>query len=350
MRSLVIGLGRSGAGLHLPVLRRLRDTAAGRGLLADAKIVGCDPAGPGTDFGSTEPAWTASVRQASRLLDPDDTVAHVCTPPAARVPVLTELARYGFRHVIVEKPLAAGESDLDEILRLRRGGLRIAVVAPWLASELTRRLANLVHDTRLGRLRSVSVVQSKPRFRRSLATTGHPTAFDVELPHSLGVALWLAGPAEVTAASCADLVLGDRRLPRLGGAGLRLRHASGVRTHLMSDLAAPVRERRITLRFEHGTATGNYAVGSDDDHAQLLVVAGGRHEHTVFPDDSLGACLLDAYRAFAEPGEVRPGDFELAVDVVRLLAAARTRPEVAGARRTVACDLGTADRVAWNVH
>jgi predicted dehydrogenase len=335
MRSLVIGLGRSGAGLHLPVLRRLRDTA-GRGLLADARIVGCDPAGPGTDFGSTEPVWTASVRQAARLLDPDETVAHVCTPPTARVPVLTELARHGFRNVVVEKPLAADTGDLEEILRLRdSAGLRLAVVAPWLASELTRRLVNLVHDGRLGRLRSVSVVQSKPRFRRSLSTTGHPTAFDVELPHSLGVALRLAGPAEVISASCADLVLGDRRMARLGGAGMRLRHTGGVRTHLMSDLAAPVRERRITLRFERGTATGNYAVGSDDDHAQLMVAAAGLHEHSVFPDDSLGLCLLNAYRAFAGRTEDRPGDFELAVDVVRLIAAAKARPEIADERRLV---------------
>jgi len=341
MRSLVIGLGRSGAGLHLPVLLRLRATA-GAGLLADGPVVGCDPAG---QHSTEDVTWTGTVAGAATLLDPGSTVAHVCTPPTTRVAVLTELARHGFRDVIVEKPLAADEDDLDEILRLRRRhGLRLAVVAPWLASELTRRLVNLVHDARLGRLRTVSVVQSKPRFRRSLATTGHPTAFDVELPHSLGVVLRLAGPAEVFAASCADLVLADRRVPRLGGAGVRLRHAGGVRTHLMSDLSAPVRERRITLRFEHGSATGNYAVGSDDDHAQLMVAAGGRHEHSVFADDSLGAYLLDAYRAFAVPGEVRPADFALAVEVVRLLAAAKARPEIGRDRGLVAA----ADRVVWH--
>lgn len=342
MRSLVIGLGRSGAGLHLPVLRRLRATA-GPGLFADAPIVGCDPAGQRR---TEDVTWVTSVAEAAALLDPTVTVTHVCTPPTARVAVLTDLARHGFRNVIVEKPLAADEYDLDEILRLReRHGLRLAVVAPWLASELTRRLATLVHDARLGRLRTVSVVQSKPRFRRSLSTTGHPTAFDVELPHSLGVVLRLAGPAQVFAASCADLVLPDRRVPRLGGAGVRLRHASGVRTHLMSDLAAPVRERRITLRFEHGTATGNYAVAADDDHAQLMVAADGHHEHTVFPDDSLGGYLLDAYRAFATPGDVRPADFGLAVDVVRLLAAAKSRPEITGDRGLVA----TAGRMVWDM-
>ncbi|GAB3439351.1 Gfo/Idh/MocA family oxidoreductase [Actinophytocola sediminis] len=336
MRSLVIGLGRSGAGLHLPVLRRLRATAEHSPFTA-APVVGCDPAGPDGAAEATEPVWTGSVDQAARLLDPEDTVAHVCTPPTVRLPVLTDLARHGFRNIIVEKPLAANEADLDEILRLRaRRGLRLAVVAPWLTSELTRRLGTLVADARLGRLRSVSVVQNKPRFRRSLATTGHPTAFDVELPHAVGVVLSLAGPAEITAASCADLVLADRRVPRLGGAGLRLRHAGGVRTHLMSNLAAPVRERRITLRFDHGTAIGNYAIGADDDHAQLMVAAGGRHEHNVFQDDSLGAYLLDAYRGFAGPGEVRPADFELAVDVVRLLAAAKDRPEITPERPLVA--------------
>jgi predicted dehydrogenase len=321
MRSLVIGLGRSGARVHVPVLLRLRATAE-HGPLAGAPIVGCDPAGPA---GTTELLWTATVGQAACLLDPGDTVVHVCTPPANRLPVLTELARHGFRDVIVEKPLATGTADLDEILRLRqRLGLRLAVVAPWLASELTRRLTNLVRDGRLGRLRSISTVQSKPRFRRSLDTTGDPTAFDIELPHSIGVALRLAGDAEVTSASCADLAVDGRLLARLGGAGLRLRHVRGVRTHLMSDLAAPVRERRITLRFDHGTATGHYAICAGDDHAQLTVTAGGRREHAVFADDSFGAFLLGAYRDFAGPGEVRPGDFHLAVDVVRLLARAKS--------------------------
>ena len=341
MRSLVIGLGRSGAHLHLPVLRRLRDTA-GRGLLADAPVVGCDPAGPG----DAELTWTASAGQAARLLDPGDTVAHVCTPPATRVPVLADLARHGFLNIVVEKPLAVDETDLAEILLLRqRFGLRLAVVAPWLASELTRRLLHLVRDARLGRLRSVSVVQSKPRFRRSLATAGHPTAFDVELPHSVGVALRLAGDAELAAATCADLVLDGRRAPRLGSATVHLRHTTGVATHLMSDLAAPVRERRITLRFTRGTAVGNYAVGADDDHAQLTVVTGGRLEHTVFPDDSLGAFLLGAYRDFAAPGEVRPADFGLAVDVVRLLAAAKA---YAGAERGP--ELVAAVRTEQDVH
>ncbi|MGH3757028.1 oxidoreductase [Actinophytocola sp.] len=323
MRSLVIGLGRSGAHLHLPVLLRLRRTAPG--LITDGPIIGCDPAGPGT----AELTWTATVEQAARLLDPGHTVAHVCTPPATRVRILTELAACGFRNIVVEKPLAVDEDDLAEILRLRQHhGLRLAVVAPWLASTLTRRLVRLVRGGRLGPLRSLSVVQSKPRFRRSLAAACHPTAFDVELPHSVGVALYLAGGAEVTAASCTDLVLDGRRAPHMGGAEVRLRHATGVDTRLRSDLAAPVRERRVTLRFEQGTATGHYAIGADDDHAQLAVSTGGGFEHAVLPDDSLGTFLLDAYRGFAEPGDVRPADLELAAEVVRVLTAAKSHAGV----------------------
>jgi predicted dehydrogenase len=331
MRTLVIGLDRSGARSHLPALRRLRATAE-HGLFCGAPIVVCDPAGPGTG----EVIRTATVGEAARLLDPAGTVTHVRTPPASRAHVLTELTRHGFRDIVVDQPLAAGDADLDEILRLRQHfGLRLAVDAPWLASELTRRLVNLVDGGRLGRLRSITAVQSKPRFSRSLDGTGHTTAFDVELPSSLGVALRLAGEAEVTAASCADLVAGGRHVPRLGGACLRLRHLSGARTHLMSDLTAPVRERRITLRFEQGSATGNYMVGADDDHAQLAVVAGGRRERAVFADDSRRTLLLEAYRDFAGQGEVRPGELSLAVDVVRLLGRAKSwhqREPLANAR------------------
>jgi hypothetical protein len=81
MRSLIIGLGKSGAGLHLPVLLRLPGTRV--------PVVGVDPAGVPDVPGLLA---APSIVDAARLLDPRDTVVHVCTPPTARVRVLTELA------------------------------------------------------------------------------------------------------------------------------------------------------------------------------------------------------------------------------------------------------------------
>src|SRR4029079_6631807 len=103
-----------------------------------------------------------------------------------------------------------------------------------------------------GALRSISSVQSKPRLTRSLASEGHPTAFDVEVPHVLGVALRLAGDADVVAAACTDMHVEGRTVPRMGSAHLVLRHAGGVRTEVLSDLTSPVRERRIALELTGG--------------------------------------------------------------------------------------------------
>lgn len=311
MRSLIIGLGKSGAGLHLPVLLRARGDRV--------PVVGVDPSGVPDVPGLLA---APSIADAARLLDPRDTVVHVCTPPTIRASVLIELAEHGFRHVLVEKPLATGVRELAEVLALR-DRLRMLVVAPWLASELTRALVGLTHGGTLGELRTVSVAQHKPRFHRSAGTPGHPTAFDVELPHAIGVALRLAGTAEVTAASCTDLRLGDVRTRWLGRARLRLRHASGASSRFASDLTAPVRARRITMRFTHGTVTGHYPISADDDTAQLIVTTGNERRHTAFRDDALGAFLLDAYRRFARPGDPGREDLDLAANVVRLLTAAK---------------------------
>ncbi|GGL61533.1 hypothetical protein GCM10010129_01360 [Streptomyces fumigatiscleroticus] len=297
LQPLVVGLGRSGRELHLRVLARMAGAPDGSPIAAPP--VACDPR-PEAGRWLTGTRVARSIAEARRMVCPASTVVHVCTPPLARTAVLTELAERGFDKLLVEKPLAAGRAELAEIVRLRRRHrLDIRVVAHWLEAELTGRLRGLVRQGTLGRLTAITVAQHKPRFTRSLATTGHPTAFDVEIPHALGVVLDLAGPAELVDAHWSDLRCGDVVLPRLGGASLTLRHSTGVRSEIVSDLASPVRQRSITLRFEHGTATGHYPLSEHDDHAQL-VVTGGLAAHQVFRDDALTAFLRRVYRDFAD--------------------------------------------------
>jgi predicted dehydrogenase len=335
LHTMVVGLGRAGAGLHLPVLAKAR--ARQPRYFARMPVVGFDQdAGVRARFASTEDRsasagettlhTVASLAQARRLLDPERTVVHVCTPPLARAEVVAELLDLGFHRLLLEKPLAAGPRDLARLLELlRRPGVQVTVVAPWLASALTDRLTALVRERpELGALRQISVVQNKPRFQRSLSTSGHPTAFDVEVPHALGVLLRLAGDAEVVSAACTDLDVDGRRLPRLGGATARLAHHGGVRSVVRSDLTAPVRERRITLRFDRGTAVGHYPIGDCDDYAQLRLLApDSAAERTVFRDDALTAFVLRAYADFAADGPC-PTAFQQQARVVDLLTDAKT--------------------------
>lgn len=315
LHSLVVGLGRAGHDLHLPVLLRARQQRPQ--LFAASPVVGVDPyrAGPPYGPGGSALHRLPSLTRARDLLDPEHTVVHVCTPPAGRPAVLEQVLDLGFRTLLVEKPLAADPADLRRVTSMLAGAqARVAVVAPWLASTLTDRLLELAGAGvgRLGALRSVAVVQNKPRFRRSLTAHGHPTAFDIELPHALGVLLALAGDGEVVDASVTDLTAGSRARAGLGAARMRLAHRSGVHSTLSTDLTSPVRERRITLRFDHGTAVGHYAASADDEYAQLRVVHhdGGTPGHgpvrDAFPDDSLTRFMVRTYSAFAAGDPLGP--------------------------------------------
>jgi|GEM_PF-2318801 len=332
LQTFVIGLGHAGAGLHLPVLQRARarqlqepHEPPHQPLFADGPLVACDPLVQDPRDGAPPGVIVApSLTEGARLVEPRRTVVHVCTPPAVRAGLLGRLADLGFRMFVVEKPLAVTEHELARITRLvAQRGLRLAVVAQWLASSLTARLHDLVLGGTLGPLRSMSAAQHKARFRRTLDTPGHhPSAFDVEVPHAVGVAVRLAGTAEVSAAASTDLLVDGAMVPRMGSASLALQHATGVRTEIRSDLTSPVRTRRITLRFAGGIATGHYPVSRDDDVAQLLVTGDGPARHSVFRDDALTAFLLHAYRTFGS-GSWSGAELGLHCEVVRLLCAAR---------------------------
>ncbi|MDT0461872.1 Gfo/Idh/MocA family oxidoreductase [Streptomyces gibsoniae] len=321
-RTLVVGLGRAGAGLHLPILDRLRQRTPGAALNTDAPVVAVDPAAlsavlpPGTILLPT-------LERARAELDPARTVVHVCTPPEGRVAVIEQLARLGFSNLLVEKPLAVDTAQLGRIEELRRRHrLRLIVVAQWLVSSLTRRLHRIVAQGEFGELREIRVAQRKPRFSRSIATTGHPTAFDIEIPHALGVALRLAGPARLAGATWSDLAADGVVRPRLGTATLSLAHERGPSTHIVSDLTAPVRERRITCEFTGATVIGHYPVSQEDGYAQLAVAAQDRATREVFPDDALTGFLLDAYRRFADGGPFG-GDLAVSAEAVRLIDEAK---------------------------
>ncbi len=344
--TLVVGLGRAGAGLHVPVLLRAR--RAQPQLFAPGPLVGVDPRPPGAGRAGAGNAGAGrtgasgagpelrvadSLRQVAQLPPPDRTVVHVCTPPVARVDIVGRLLDLGYRRLVLEKPLAVDLAQLRTLAGLfETSGAEVAVVAPWSASALTDRLVQLVTGapkTGPGPLHSIDVIQYKPRFQRSLMTDGHPTAFDIEVPHALGVLLQLAGDAEVTDGRTTDLALGPTLLPRLGSARLTLRHHSGVRSEIHSDLTSPVRERRITLRFERGTAVGHYPGSADDEYAQLRFTTAQRGPQAaaeVFADDALTAFMLRSYAGFAAGFAAEPAfraDLERQFRVVELLSRAK---------------------------
>lgn len=321
LRTLIVGLGRAGLGLHWSVLRKLRATVDPH--FADEPPVVYEVRDISRLAAEHGLVAATSLTQARQMLDPAHTVVHLCTPPALRLATLHELAELGFRQILVEKPLATDPETLHEIMEVRRlHGLRMVVVAHWLDSELTRRIIELTRSADLGELQSVTFAQRKPRMLRTLrgqGTQDHPTAFDVEPPHSVGVALQVAGHAEVVGARCTDMHVGEVVVPRMGSAHLILQHDQGAQTEIFSDLTSPVRERRIALGFSGGRAVGYYPGSEDDDFAHLQVMANGRAEtHHIFPDDSLSTFLARTYRRFTSNVDM-DSDFEFSARVTGLL-------------------------------
>jgi predicted dehydrogenase len=323
LRTLIVGFSRAGMGLHWQVLRRMREAEGDSGLLSELPVMVYDLRDVRERAARSGVVVVPSLRRARAELEPDETVIHLCTPPTARLEILRELAELGFRHILVEKPLATDRDTLRRIDELRRThGLQLMVVAHWLDSSLTRNLRELLRSGELGGLRSISVLQTKPRHTRTLAARGHPTAFEVEAPHSLGVVLSLAGDAEVATATAGDMHVGDQVVPLMGSAHLVLRHHDGTRTEIFSDLTSPVRERRITLRLTRGLVVGHYSAGQDDRYAHLWVRADGREWRKLLPDDALMAFLSRAYRQFAA-GEAPEAELELNVRTGELLSDAK---------------------------
>ncbi|MFM9368604.1 Gfo/Idh/MocA family oxidoreductase [Streptomyces sp. Da 82-17] len=323
LRTLLIGLGRAGTGLHLPVLRRARTTHPQ--LFARQPVLGVDPARAPAAAATEGLHVVGSLRDARRSLDPDGTVVHLCTPPAVRGALLAEAARLGYRRFLVEKPIATDRTALRQVLdAVDEHGLHVRVVSPWLHSALTDRIADLTGGP--AGVRAVTVTQHKSRFRRTLTNSGHTDAFQVEIPHALGVLLRLAGDAEVHSATCTDLRYGGDVVPHMGGARLTLRHASGLHSLVDCDLTSPVRRRRITVHTADGTRlVGHYPVAQDDDIAQLDVHGPDGHVRELLADDALSRCLTHAYRAFADDdsGHGRADDLRLHIRTAELLGDAR---------------------------
>ncbi|MFF0494488.1 Gfo/Idh/MocA family protein [Nocardia sp. NPDC004068] len=308
MRAFIIGLGHAGRNLHLRALRGIPELCGG------VEPLGYDPLP--RPVAGVRPV--GSPREALRHTDPRETVVHLCTPPAVRVEPVSELAALGFRTFLVEKPLAPTGEQARELLALaRRHGLRVTVVAPWLSSAVTQRIRDIAASGELGAVRRIAFRQTKPRLAHTATSTAHADAFEVEPPHSVGVALALAGDAEPVAAWLRDTPPVDGRVfPGMGGAGLTLAHHGGAVTEIVSDLTDPLRTRRIEVDFERGRVTGHYSPSADDLTGRVEI--GGTVE--TFPDDALRTLFT---RVYTRPDHDDPADLESQCRVVELLEAAR---------------------------
>jgi predicted dehydrogenase len=328
MRSLIIGDGYSARSFHLPALERIARQAGGPD---DLPLTGVVEPRLDARRVAARPQWLEffGSLEESREHVADDPVVHICTPPDAHLPALAEAAELGYRRFIIEKPLASDLADAAEIMRLEREhGLQIVVVANWLSSSLTRTVKEEIaaHEAR-NPVRALNIFSSKPRIARSLFSSSHRSAFDVEVPHFLALALHLCGPGSTLhLATCDDLIVDERRVAAMGSATMLLEAETGYEALIETHLVSPVRERRIAVEFEDGSRlVGHYPCGSPEIFSQVVrVPAGGvPGPPTLLEDDTVYRMISDAYAFFDGEGPRPISDTRLHYAVCALLSDAK---------------------------
>lgn len=299
LTSVIVGYGHAGRDLHHRCLRDL----AGRGVIPAGPVLAVDPVRPYELAADTR--WLPSLDDALEALpSPDAAVFHVTTPVGEHAPVITALLRAGATRIIVEKPVARTGAQARRIAAdTGAAGAKVVPVSVWPVSEVTARVVEVLASGRIGTPRAISMEQSKPRFRRSVAdinaSWGHRSAFEVEMPHQVLLALYLAevlraGPVEqVLESSGWRMLLPAGELHGMGGARVRMRHANGLLSTLVTDLTSPIRLRRLRIAGTDGAIVADYPISAEDDFGQVWV--SGERDRQVVADAPLTAFLAGAY-------------------------------------------------------
>ncbi|HYR08541.1 MAG TPA: Gfo/Idh/MocA family oxidoreductase, partial [Longimicrobium sp.] len=183
LNAVVVGLGRAGMGLHIPVLEKIRLHVS-----ADSPFGGVvglvDTVEAGTrralhrleyDFGY-DPGRVSCATSLADLtdVDPDNTVVHICTPAHDHASTMRAATEAGFRRIIVEKPCAANVADVDEMQRIAdRTGATVGVINPYLYSRSVASCKDKIRQ--VGQQpHYLEFEMSKPRITPTLAGRSRP--------------------------------------------------------------------------------------------------------------------------------------------------------------------------------
>jgi predicted dehydrogenase len=326
--SIVIGFGRAGDGLHTACIRKAAELHGAAGVISGLVVhVERDEkrrqAACGPTFSSI--AQVQGVQQ-------ENAVVHVATQASERLACVKEALKCGYRLFVLEKPLGSCHRDLEEMETVITASGAVAVVNyPWLATPLTDQLHEMIMSDQHGFLQTLAMTQVKPRTSRSDQSG---SALDVETPHQISLALYLAGKSSgVIESSTVPLAVDGASIPHWGGATVLLRQGRTV-SFLRSDLNAVSRERRIHLIFENGYQVVGWYPPDGNDPQQVLCVFDDRGRlisEQRYHEDPMGSLLIRAYRHFLGLESSVVSGFQLALATERVLTEAR---RVAGVELT----------------
>jgi len=346
--AVVVGLGRAGLGLHIPVLEKIRhDNAAVSPFGAVVGLVDAAEAGIRRavhrleyDFGYDPRRLSCATSLADLTgVDPDQTVVHICTPAHDHASALRAATEAGFRRIIVEKPCAANTAEVDEMRRTAdRTGASIAVINPYLYSRSVASCKDRIRE--LGRLpHYLEFEMSKPRITPTLAGRSRPeSVMDVELPHQIATALHLTDAsqyrvlrAEVRHMHYREMDTEPCQVVPNMGIGVIVLELDQCIAVLVSSLDALTRTRVLKLRFPSTEHIEAFLPVTGDDHTSVIIEYSGHNTDgsteqqrvAKLPDDMLARCLFDTYSRFIA-GSPQLSDLAFNRKVVDVMDKAKT--------------------------
>jgi predicted dehydrogenase len=321
--AVVVGLGRAGLGLHIPVLEKIRRDGAGASPfgavvgLVDTAELGAKRARHRLEYDyGYDPQGISCATSIGDLtgVDPDNTIVHICTPADDHASALRAATEAGFRRIIVEKPCASNTADVDEMQRIvDRTGASIAVINPYLYSRSVASCKDKIQQ--VGRQpHYLEFEMSKPRVAPTLAGRSKPeSVMDVELPHQIATALYLTQAsryrvlrAEVRHMHYREMDTDVCQVVRNMGLGIIVLELDECIAVLVSYLDALTRTRELRLRFPNTEHIEAFLPVTGDDHTSVIMEYSGHNsdgssEQTrvaKLPDDMLARCLFDMYTRF----------------------------------------------------
>lgn len=346
--AVVVGLGRAGLGLHIPVLEKIRrDRAAPSPFGSVVGLV--DPVEAGIrraqhrleyDHGYDPQRISCATSLAGLTgVDPDNTIVHICTPADDHAATLRAATEVGFRRIIVEKPCAATTADVDEMRRIAdRTGASVAVVNPYLYSRSVASCRDKIQ--RLGQQPHYMEFElSKPRTAPTLLGRSKPeSVMDVELPHQIATALYLTGAsryrvlrADVRHMHYREMETEPCRVVLNMGVGVIVLELDECIAVLVSYLDALTRTRELKLRFSNTEHIEAFLPVTGDDHTSVIIEYSGHNTDGTtqqqrvakLPDDMLARCLYDMYSRFVA-GSPQLSDLAFNRKVVDVMDKAKT--------------------------
>lgn len=199
------------------------------------------------------------------LADPDIDLVVIASPDALHVPQAAASLRAG-KHVLVEKPVALGESEARSLVDLAGArGLVLASGYHLRCHPGHRALRSLVREGALGALRHLRMMWSYPMDSanwRASSEFARWWSLSATATHCLDLARWFADDADEWAALTAVLSNTKWHGPREESAAIAARLASGPTVEVLSSVLLD-EHTRVEIFGDDGVAVCTGTLGPD---------------------------------------------------------------------------------------